>query len=86
MPSSGTIRLSIARKLSTRFTRDGMSGMRPLARTPGIRLMVIRKEVRTLAADPEVRVVAVPCQRRILVPDVEQRTFAVSAKIRSLAA
>jgi hypothetical protein len=43
---------------------EGVLGvvMRHLARTPGVRLIVIRKEVRTLAVDPEVRVVAIPAR------------------------
>ena len=67
---------------------EGVFGvvMRHLGRTPGIRFMVIRKEVRTLAADPEARVVAIPWERRVLVPTVERRTLTVPAEIRSIAA
>jgi hypothetical protein len=67
---------------------EGVLGvvMRHLARTPGIWLVVIRKEVRALAVGPEVRVVAIPCERRVLVPTLEQRTLAVRAEIRSIAA
>jgi hypothetical protein len=60
--------------------------MRHLAKTPGIRLVVIRREVRTLAANPEFRVVAIPCERRVQVPAVEQRTLTVPPEIRSIAA
>jgi hypothetical protein len=60
--------------------------MRHLARTPGVRLIVIRKEVRALAVGPEVRVVAIPRERRVLVPAMEQRTVVVPAEIRSIAA
>jgi len=67
---------------------EGVLGvvMRHLARTPGVRLIVIGKEVRTLAADPEVRIVAITRERRVLVPAVEQRTVVVPAEIRSIAA
>jgi hypothetical protein len=67
---------------------EGVLGvvMRHLAKTPGVRLVVIRKEVRALAVDPEVRVVAIPCETRVLVPTVEQRTFVVPAEIRRIAA
>jgi hypothetical protein len=67
---------------------EGVLGvvMRHLARTPGVRLIVIRKEVRTLAVGPEVRVVAIPRERRVLVPSVEQRTVVVPAEMRSIAA
>jgi hypothetical protein len=67
---------------------EGVLGvvMRRLARTPGVRLVVIRKEVRALAANPEFRVVAIPRERRVMVPAVEQRMCAVPAEIRSIAA
>ena len=67
---------------------EGVFGvvMRQLARTPGTRLVVVSKEVRTLAVDSEVRVVASPRERRVLVPAVEQRTFAVRPETRSIAA
>jgi len=60
--------------------------MRHLARTPDVRLIVIRKEVRALAVGLEVRVVGIPRERRVLVPAVEQRTVVVTAEIRSIAA
>jgi hypothetical protein len=61
---------------------DGVLGvlMRHLAKTPGLRLVVIGKENRALAADPEFRVVAITRERRVLVPAVEQRTVVVSAE------
>jgi hypothetical protein len=67
---------------------EGVLGvvMRHLARTPGVRLIVIPKEVRALAVGPEVRVAAIPRERRLLVPAWEQRMFAVPAEIRSIAA
>jgi hypothetical protein len=67
---------------------EGVLGvvMRHLAKTPGIRLVAIRKEVRALPVGAEVRVVAIPRERRLLVPALEQRMFAVPAEIRSIAA
>jgi hypothetical protein len=67
---------------------EGVLGVlrRRVARTPGIRLIVIGKEVRTLTADIEVRVIAIPREKRVLVPAVEQRTVVVPAELRSAAA
>jgi len=67
---------------------EGVLGvvMRHLAKTPGVRLVVVRKEIRALAANPELRVVAIPCERRILVPAAEQRTLSVPVEFRSIAA
>ena len=67
---------------------EGVLGalMGRVAKTPGVRLIVIRKEVRALAVDPEVRVVAITRDRRVVVPAVEQRTFAIPAETRSIAA
>jgi hypothetical protein len=67
---------------------EGVLGvvMRHLARTPGIRLVVIRKEVRALAVAPDFRLVAIRREGRVQVPVVEQRTVAVGAEVRSIAA